>query len=482
MSNQTERTPEDSERMLRHVARLAGLGHCVFDLVAHQYESVSEEYARVFGYTIEEFMARFRTLEEDMELVHPEDRAMAVQAYSTSGEISDIEYRILRKDGKVRIVHQVGEYICDEAGAPVRELITLQDITELRGGQAALRESEERKRLEEDLQTTCEYLDSILLNMTAGVAILEGPELRFFRINNTLAHINGLPVEDHLGRPLAEVLRHAAPDIMPRILKVLKTGEIPPPREFSTKLPKDPNQFRWLVESLFPIFGENGEPMAVGAVVLDITERKRLEEEILDISERERRRVGQNLHDDLGQHLTGIGFMAEELEQKLGEIGLPDEAGKVGLMASLVEDAKAKTRSLARGLYPLELNSDGLLLALKNLASQTEEVYGISCMASGDLALSVDESRIGPPLYRIAQEAVTNAAGHGQPSRIDIGLNEEKGQVVMTVEDDGSGLPEDYEQSDGMGLRIMHYRARSIEGTLEVRNVPGGGTIVKCMV
>jgi len=213
-----------------------------------------------------------------------------------------------------------------------------------------------------------------------------------------------------------------------------------------------------------------------------ITERNRLEEEILKISDRERRRVGQDLHDDLGQHLTGIGFMAEELEQSLGKQGMTVEARKVGAMVNLVEEAKVKTRNLVQGLYPIELESDGLLTAIQNLATQTEKVYGVSCFVSVDQHLQIGNAGIGESLYHIAQEAITNAVRHGQPTRIDLELRQEDGQLIMAVEDNGCGLPDDYGERDGMGIRIMRYRARVINGRLEVEHTPGGGTIVKCLV
>ena len=139
-------------------------------------------------------------------------------------------------------------------------------------------EISEHKRTNEELRTAREYLDTVILNMPAGLAILEGPEFRYFRINHELADINGLSVEEHLGRPLAEVLPHAAKDILPVLQKVLDTGEATPRREFSTRLPKDPDEVRHFIDTFFPIKGENGKVKAVGVVVLDIGERKRAEE------------------------------------------------------------------------------------------------------------------------------------------------------------------------------------------------------------
>ncbi|MCH8953782.1 PAS domain S-box protein [candidate division KSB1 bacterium] len=132
-------------------------------------------------------------------------------------------------------------------------------------------------RVKAKLRKSQRYIDTILLNMPAGLAILEGPEFRYFRINKTLADINGLPVEDHLGKRLAEVLPDAAQDILPRLLEVLETGKPAPNHEFSTRLPKDLDQIRWFIYSFFPVMGEDGKSIAVGVVVLDITERKQAE-------------------------------------------------------------------------------------------------------------------------------------------------------------------------------------------------------------
>jgi len=130
---------------------------------------------------------------------------------------------------------------------------------------------------EKELRRTQEYLDTIFSNMPAGVAIMEGPEFRYWKVNSRLAEINGTSVEDHLGRPLAEVLPDAAPDIVPRLRQVMETGEPSSPFEFSTKLPKSPDETYWFVDTFFPIKGRNGEARAVGAVVLEITARKRAE-------------------------------------------------------------------------------------------------------------------------------------------------------------------------------------------------------------
>ncbi len=130
---------------------------------------------------------------------------------------------------------------------------------------------------EKELTRTQEYLETIFSNIPAGIAIMEGPEFRYVKVNNRLAEINGLSVEDHLGRPLAEVLPAAAADIGPRLRQVMETGEPSSPFEFSTSLPKSPDEAFWFVDRFFPINDTNGEVRGVGAVVLEVTARKRAE-------------------------------------------------------------------------------------------------------------------------------------------------------------------------------------------------------------
>ncbi len=177
------------------------------------------------------------------------------------------------------------------------------------------RVEERAEKLDEELETTQEYLDTIMLQMPAGLAILEGPEFKYFRINQKLADINGLSVEEHLGRPLAEVLPHAAKDIVPVLQKVLGTGEATPRRDFSTRLPKDPDEIRHFIDAFFPVKGQDGKVTAVGAVIIHITERKKLEKQILDIHENLPHQIGNDLHDSLGQHLTGLAFKAKVFQE-----------------------------------------------------------------------------------------------------------------------------------------------------------------------
>jgi two-component system sensor kinase FixL len=212
--------------------------------------------------------------------------------------------------------------------------------------------------------------------------------------------------------------------------------------------------------------------------VRDITERKRLEKEILEISEREQHRIGQDLHDGLCQHLAGIELMSQVLEQKLSRRS-KTEAVRAGEIARHVREAISQTRLLARGLSPVMLESEGLMSALQELALNAENFFGVKCGVECDPPVSVTDQAAATHLFRLAQEAVSNAIKHGNAKRISIQLKAEGKQVVLKVSNDGRGFPQQIPKSKGMGLRIMQSRAGMIGGTLTIeRNARGGATVI----
>lgn len=205
----------------------------------------------------------------------------------------------------------------------------------------------------------------------------------------------------------------------------------------------------------------------------------RMERQVLEISAREQMRIGQDLHDGLGQQLTGIGFKGQLLARDLAEKGLP-EATTASALVEMVSDAISQTRSLARGLYPVHLEADGLMTALQELAAQTQSLYGIPCRFFCEEPILLYDRAVTTHLYRIAQEALNNAVRHGKATAIEIELLEEGEAVSLSIRDNGVGMPSDAPPHKGLGLSIMRYRARMIEGTLEVGPAASGGTAVTC--
>lgn len=207
----------------------------------------------------------------------------------------------------------------------------------------------------------------------------------------------------------------------------------------------------------------------------EIAERARLEKELLAISEREQRRIGHDLHDSLCQHLTGTALAGEVLAEKLAAKSAPD-AADAGRIVSLIEDGISLARSLARGLAPVELDAEGLMAALRELASIITGRFHVNCRFICDAPVLVSDATTSAHLYRIAQEAVSNAIRHGRAQNIIIRFS----TCDLFIEDDGTGLAGDVKNSAGMGLRIMAHRAAMIGGSFEIKPNADGGTVVHC--
>jgi PAS domain S-box-containing protein len=233
--------------------------------------------------------------------------------------------------------------------------------------------------------------------------------------------------------------------------------------------------------SVFPMYLAVGEQKTrdgrhFTGIVRDITERKRMEAEILHIAEREQRRIGQDLHDGLGQLLTGAAMVSKAIAQRLKRKSklLAAEAEK---LTALLNDGIAQSRQLARGLQPLDEPGE-LPNALQELGYRTESMLGIACRIRADSLPDCCSLLAATHLYRIAQEAVNNAVRHGQAKNIEISLKALGTAMRLTIRDDGTGFAEP--RGRGLGLRIMDYRARVIGGHLEIRSNPGTGTTVVC--
>jgi PAS domain S-box-containing protein len=216
-------------------------------------------------------------------------------------------------------------------------------------------------------------------------------------------------------------------------------------------------------------------------VVRDISDRRRLEREVLEIGSQEQRRIGQDLHDGLCQHLTGVAFALEVLGNKLGARSAPETAS-IRKIAELVDQAISQARELARGLQPVMLEAVGLVAALKELAEKVESLFRISCLFVCDGPVLVHDNAVATHLYRITQEAISNAVKHGKAKTVVIDLTADRGELCLKITDDGVGLGNAQGDGKGIGLQTMEYRARLIGGTFDVLPGESGGTSVVCTV
>lgn len=235
----------------------------------------------------------------------------------------------------------------------------------------------------------------------------------------------------------------------------------------------------WLAATGRPLVDEHGQVQGGVVVYTDISSRKIMEKQVAEISDREQRRIGQDLHDSLCQHMVSIAFAAELLRDKLARRSLP-EAGQAETISEMVNEGISQARTLARGLYPVRLEVDGLSSALEELAASVQARNSVACHFACDEQVFIHDEVAGNNLYRIAQEAVNNSIKHGRARNISIGLGAVEDEVTLTVKDDGVGFPGRLENNTGMGLHIMNYRAKMIGAFLDIRRGAGGGTIVIC--
>ncbi len=229
------------------------------------------------------------------------------------------------------------------------------------------------------------------------------------------------------------------------------------------------------------MFDREGKPVRMIGTVHDITEQKKLEREILNISTDEQRRIGQELHDGLGQELTGLNYLAKSLQRKLQAKGSA-EAGTAAELAEGIPQVVGQLQTIVKGLVPLEVDGGDLVPALHSLAENVAERTGVSCRFKSRGRVQMSDDNRAVQLYRIAQEAVNNAVKHGQSQRITLALTSNHDQIRLEVGDDGIGVGRDVDKALGSGLRIMRYRAGVIGGRFDIRQRTGGGTLVVCIL
>ena len=221
--------------------------------------------------------------------------------------------------------------------------------------------------------------------------------------------------------------------------------------------------------------GQNAE---VESMARDITERKRLEREILEISNREQQRIGHDLHDGVCQQLAAIAYRMDIMADQLQEKGVAEssEAERIG---GLVNETITQTRRVARGLFPVRLEENGLLSAIEEFAANAESLFKIQCQFSFDKSFAGVDSTVSLHLYYIIQEAVLNAVKHGKATSILISIKRDSDHFMLSIRDNGTGFQAP-RSSTGMGIRIMRYRSSVIGSTLDLKSAPGQGTQITC--
>jgi PAS domain S-box-containing protein len=399
------------------------------------------------------------TLTEDLQEVMPADRERLRSAlYSTiaTGEPSDIEFQALDSSKRPRwLAARVIRAIAEGGFVAIG---TTQDVSARRAAEDALRASEA-------------VLRSVADNSPDSIARVDAQlGIRF---------ANGALRGDHrgsiIGRDATDYPADESVETVEQLRSVLATGR---PIRFETRVARDTGRESVLEHRVGPVI-EGGRITGVIVHSTDITERRDLEREILEISNREQRRIGSDLHDGLGQELTGIALMLRGVASAV-ERGATPRVQHLEEVVKLVNGAIETTRTLARGLSPVALEGGGLVYALRSLTARAREMYGLDVRFRSRVVprVTLDAAATGH-LYRIAQESLTNAARHARATLVTVQLTVRGRRATLAVADNGRGLPGG--ASSGMGLKIMRYRAHMLGGELTIEPAASGeGTRVAC--
>ncbi len=338
------------------------------------------------------------------------------------------------------------------------------------GGTNMLVDITERKQAEQALQRQAGLID---LSFDAIFVWSNEGGIHFW--SKGAAHLYGYDSSEVQGIVPHELFKTGFPSPWPQIETELRErglweGEL----RRTTKTNREA-----IVSSRLQLVSGSGDPVIL-ETDRDITERRRLEQELLEISGAEQRRIGQDLHDGLCQHLAGVEFRTSVLVDQLANS--PKAQQEAAKIAELIRDGARQARMLSRGLSPVSLETHGLMSALKELTENTSELFNNTCRFECGKLISVKDNVVATHLYRIAQEAISNAARHGRAETIVVALHRTVSETRLTITDDGCGLPPPADRSGGMGLRIMRYRAELIGAVLTIEPAKGAGTFVKCVL
>jgi signal transduction histidine kinase len=228
-----------------------------------------------------------------------------------------------------------------------------------------------------------------------------------------------------------------------------------------------------------PVRGESGKVDLVAGIAEDITDRKQLDKLVAESALAEQKRIGSDLHDSLGQSLTGIAYLAARLQKDV-DSELENAKKNAGLIEQGIKVALQDLRRIVRGLSPVEALEDGLPVAIQQMVEETQ--FGVDCECHFDENICVDDHATAIHLFRIAQEAFNNALKHSQATRISVRIRRLPAGLSLEVADNGVGLSHNGQQPTGRGLQIMKHRSAMIGGSLRFQSGEQGGTCVSCLL
>lgn len=421
---------------------------------------------KVFGYTREEM------LNEPLSKIYPgiaEDNFDEnLKALRNREEVNG-QWKSLTKDGQIVWIDVHAKPIKDDEGNPVAIIASVYDIQDL-------------KRVEKELEENKAQAQAILATTVDGIITID-EDSHIMSFNAAASKIFGYEEEEVLGKNVKMLMPEPyAQEHEGYIKRYLDTNErriIGYRRELTGKRKNG---------SVFPMELSVSEIQWRGnriftGVVNDISERRRLQQELLRISEEERRRLGQDVHDGLGQMLTGISLITQNLARKLKSNGIPG-SDEVEEISDLIKEADEYAKALAQGLVYVDIEEDGLQEALTQLSSQAQKFFNVNCTFEHNCEVKIDNNLKAMHLYRISQEAISNAVKHGKAKNINVTLDSDEEMIKLSIVDDGIGFSNSRKKNKkkGMGVNIMKYRANMLSGRLEIAETTDHKTSVICSV
>ncbi len=395
-----------------------------------------------------------------------EDVVAAIRRHMQRGEGFSAELVNYRKSGESYWVHIQAEPIFDQDGTVVGFVALETDVSE-------------RKALEETLHLERDLLATTIDTVEALIVIID-PDGRIVRFNEACRRVTGYDSPEVIGEPVREML--IPEDEQSKIeaaMEAHRSGH--QQSSFECHWRTKSGERRLIEWSNTVITDEHGGMQYLLGTGIDITERRQLEKQILQISEEERRRIGQDLHDILASHLAGTAMMAKSLRQQLSR-GRDVTADDLAVIAEQIQKASQQARALSHSLMPARIEGNSLGEALRQLASNKQELMGFPHAVEIGADLPPINETTAMHLYRIAYEAINNAAKHAEPSHVWARLHRDGDCVALEVRDDGIGIPPEVDPVNGLGIHMMHHRAEVMGATLHVAPADGAGTVVRCEV
>ncbi|MFH1154870.1 MAG: cache domain-containing protein [Pseudomonadota bacterium] len=382
------------------------------------------------------------------------------QVRQTGAATKRSDLTFVKKDGTLCAAEASVSLIKDKHTTPTGFCAVIRDVTERKKSEKALRLSEE-------------MFSKAFRCSPSGMFIASLKDGRVIKVNDSFLTYTGYSTGTVVGKDLMAVNFFRNKTDGPKLKKTLIRERRLKNQEVQFQMATGEKRTGLLSAEIVDLWGE----ACILAAMEDLTESKRLEREILTISEQERQKIAMDLHDDLCPQLIGIEVMTKILEEKLGEKSVV-EASDAGKIRQFILDTITKTRQLSKGLCPVNLSDHGFDLSLEELANYVKEVFGITCVYRCQGVHHIKDSSVATQIYYIAHEAVHNAVRHSHAKTIVIDLGIGESSVTLSICDDGKGM-DAVQPSRGMGLKIMSYRAESIGASFKITRNTDGGTRVQ---